>query len=71
MKEEIIFKEIDETSWGRIMLGSLGYIGNENTISRLFEIIDKTLIDETRFEACGAVGNIASKNQDKYVPQLI
>jgi hypothetical protein len=53
------------------MLGSLGYIGDENTISKLFEIINKTSIDETRFEACGAIGNIAARNQNKFVPQLI
>ena len=53
------------------MIGSLGYIGNENTVAKLFQIIQKTAVDETRFEACGAIGNIASKNQNKFVGQLI
>jgi len=64
-------KEVDETLWGRIMLGAVGYIGNQSTVDKLFQIINKTTVDETKFEACRSIGNIISRDQNKYVSQLI
>lgn len=31
-----IFKEINESNWGRIMIGALGYVGDETTLASLF-----------------------------------
>jgi hypothetical protein len=31
-----IFKEINESNWGRVMIGALGYVGDETTLASLF-----------------------------------
>jgi hypothetical protein len=39
IKEEEIVGQIDESAWGRILIGALGYIGSEKTLGLLFNLI--------------------------------
>lgn len=71
LKEEQLIAEIDESSWGRILIGALGYIGNEKTLNLLFKFMNEFKADESRFETASAIGNIVSRNQDKLVPELV
>lgn len=38
--EAKITKAIEESTWGRIMIGALGYIGNEKSLPLLFKYIN-------------------------------
>ena len=39
VKEAELLKQIDETAWGRICLGALGYIGDKSTVNYLLKLI--------------------------------
>ena len=36
LDQQTILKEIDETLWGRIMIGALGYVGKKETLPTLY-----------------------------------
>lgn len=70
-QEREIESDLDESAWGRVLIGAMGYIGTEATISKLFRLMGLFKSEESRFEVCSAIGNIASRNQDSLVEKLI
>jgi hypothetical protein len=71
LKAADILKEVDESSWGRILIGALGYIGDDKTLPTLFKLLESSKADENRYAVCSAIGNIVSKNQSVLVPKLM
>ena len=71
LKSADILKDIDESNWGRVLIGALGYVGDEQTLENLFKMLDSFKGDENRYAVCSAIGNIVSRNQSKLVPQLM
>ena len=66
-----IFKEINESNWGRVMIGALGYVGDETTLASLFQLLENFKIDELKYAVCSSIGNIISRNQSNLVPQIM
>jgi hypothetical protein len=53
------------------MVGALGYVGDETTLSSLFQLLENFKIDELKYAVCSAIGNIISRNQSNLVPQIM
>lgn len=62
--ENLIIKDIDESPWGRVMLGALGYLGNRKSLPALYNFLGSFKSDEARADVCSAIGNVLSKTPD-------
>ena len=71
LKPDKILAEIDESSWGRILVGALGYIGDESILPSLFKLLNNFRVDENRYAVCGAIGNVVSRAQGLLVGRLM
>lgn len=45
LKAAQLMGEIDESNWGRILIGALGYVGDESTLPALFKMLDSFKVD--------------------------
>jgi hypothetical protein len=54
-----------------VLIGALGYVGDEGTLPALFKMLESSKADENRYAVCGAIGNIVSREQDKLVGKLM
>jgi hypothetical protein len=59
--ESDLKSQIDESKWGLICLGSLGYIGNLASSKYLIDTILTHKNEEFKLQAANALGNIASR----------
>lgn len=57
-------RDSDDSLWGRISLGALGYVGNQNNYAFLSKLIKEGKSEDVKFEACSALGNIAAHDQN-------
>ena len=68
VKEKELKGQINESKWGIICLGAIGYAGNETTAKFLTDLILNNKNDEFKLHAASALGNIASRHDDKLIP---
>lgn len=68
--KEKLLSEINETKWGLVCLGALGYIGDLSTIDQIHKIILNSQNHDFKFEGARAIGNIASRHPE-YAFKLI
>lgn len=66
-----LLKEADDTNWGRLIVGALGYVGDENTLGPLFKLLEGLKVEENKYAVCAAIGNIVSRNQNNLVGKLM
>lgn len=55
--------QVDESKWGLICLGALGYVGNLASAKYLTDSILNHKNEEFRLVSASALGNVASRNQ--------
>ncbi len=56
-----LIAEINDSKWGMVSLGSLGYVGNLKTIQDINKMIATSKNHDFKFEGARAIGNIASR----------
>lgn len=61
---------MNESSWGFVSIGALGYIGDLGTLNDIVKIMNASKNADFRHEAARAIGNIVSRNTS-YVINLI
>ena len=66
-----LLKEADDTNWGRLIIGALGYVGDESTLGPLFKLLESLKVEENKYAVCAAIGNIVSRDQNKLVGKLM
>lgn len=59
-KKELI-AEIDDSKWGLVSLGALGYVGDLSTIEDIKKMIATSKNHDFKFEGARSIGNIASR----------
>lgn len=61
---------MNESSWGFVSIGALGYVGDLGTLNDIIKIMNGSKNADFRYEAARAIGNIFSRNTS-FVPNLI
>ena len=56
-----LLSEINETRWGLVCLGAVGYVGDLSTIDQIQKIIHNHQNHDFKFEGARSIGNIASR----------
>lgn len=56
-----LLNEINDTRWGLVCLGAVGYVGDLVTIGQIQKIIHTNPNHDFKFEGARAIGNIASR----------
>lgn len=57
-----LLSEVNETRWGLVCLGALGYVGDLSTIDKIQKLIINNQNHDFKFEGARSIGNIASRH---------
>lgn len=53
------------------MVGALGYVGSDNTLKTLYQLLGEFKSDEAKQDVCSAIGNILSRSPDQLLPSFL
>lgn len=65
-----LLSEVNETRWGIISLGALGYVGDLSTVDKIQKIMSTNNNHDLKFEGARSIGNIVSRHPE-FAPRLI
>ena len=68
--ENDLKSQINESKWGLICLGALGYVGGLASAKYLTDNILNNKNEEFRLQAASTLGNIASRFEESLVPEI-
>lgn len=53
------------------MIGALGYLGNIQSLSALYNFLLAFKSDEAKADVCSAIGNVLSRTPDELLPAFL
>lgn len=68
--ENELKSQINESKWGLICLGALGYVGSLASAKYLTDNISNNKNEEFRLQAASALGNISSRFEESLIPEI-